>query len=321
MSVVASIVVCTRDRPELLARCLESLLDDTSATPRELLVIDNAPARFPAREHVARAAKAASFPVRYLLEPRLGQSNARNLGVQEAHGTLLLWTDDDVAVEPGWVDELVGAFDDEDVVAAAGRIVPAWPFPPPAWLDGPHAVHLTLHDFGSEARLLTPDETPIGANMAVRADAARGLEPPFDPTLGHRGGRFTGYDERHFFRQLAGVGSMAYRPGAVAHHHVSPARMTWDSLRRAWSSGGLGLARTERLDGEAMPGLARRFVRALRTARGATAIRRRNERGPRSSADDAWRECYAFMWAARDIERLLGRFPRLSEWVVGRLAC
>ena len=321
MTVVASIVVCTRDRPELLARCLDSLVDDPSATPRELLVVDNAPSRFPARERVERAAEAASFPVRYLLEPRLGQSNARNLAVQEARGALLLWTDDDVAVEAGWADELVRAFDDENVVAAAGRILPAWPFPPPAWLDGPHAVHLTLRDFGSAARPLAPDETPIGANMAVRATAARALDPPFDPTLGHRGDSFTGYDERHFFRQLGGAGSIVYRPGAVAHHHVSPARMTWDSLRRAWSSGGLGLARMERLDGDAMPGLPRRFVRALRTARGATAIRKANGNGPQSSAEDAWRECYAFMWAARDIERLLGRFPRLAEWVVGRLAC
>lgn len=321
MSLVASIVVCTRDRPELLDRCLASLVADTSSTSRELLVVDNAPARFPAAAAVERAAKAAPFPVRYVLEPRLGLSHARNRALREVRGEVVLWTDDDVAVEPGWADELVRAFDDPGVVAAAGRILPAWPYPPPAWLDGPHAVHLTLEDLGTTARLLSSDETPTGANMAFRTAAGRALGTPFDPSLGHRGSLCTGYEERRFFRRLAAAGATAYRPAAIAHHHISPARMSWDSLRHAWTSGGLGLARAERLDGEELPGLARRLVRALRTARGATTIRRRNERGPQSSADDAWREFYAFMWAGRDIERLLGRFPRLSEWVVGRLAC
>ena len=43
------------------------------------------------------AKHAAALPLRLVHEPTPGLSNARNRGIAEARGDLVLWTDDDVA--------------------------------------------------------------------------------------------------------------------------------------------------------------------------------------------------------------------------------
>ena len=72
-----SVVVCTRDRPEALTRCLESLRS-TRPRPREILVVDNAPTSDATHRLVA-----AMSDVRYVRESRPGLSIARNTGVRE----------------------------------------------------------------------------------------------------------------------------------------------------------------------------------------------------------------------------------------------
>src|SRR5437764_8670181 len=68
-----SVVVCTRNRPDQLQLCLESLLQ-LSTKPAEILVVDNAPSDERTRRVCER------LPVRYVLEPLPGQSRARNRG-------------------------------------------------------------------------------------------------------------------------------------------------------------------------------------------------------------------------------------------------
>ena len=71
-----SVVVCTRNRPDQLRLCLESLLA-LATEPREIVVVDNAPSDDRTRE------VCAALPVRYVLEPLPGQSRARNRGILE----------------------------------------------------------------------------------------------------------------------------------------------------------------------------------------------------------------------------------------------
>src|SRR5262249_59818429 len=99
-----SVVVCTRDRPEALARCLASLRS-SRARPRELLVVDNASSGDGTQRVVA------GIPgVRYLREPRPGLAIARNTGVRATTGALVAFTDDDVVVDPNWLSHLARPF-------------------------------------------------------------------------------------------------------------------------------------------------------------------------------------------------------------------
>lgn len=56
-------------------------------------------------------------------EKRGGPSIARNMGISEAKGEIVVITDDDVHVSPRWLDNLVNSFDD-GVLMVGGQILP-----------------------------------------------------------------------------------------------------------------------------------------------------------------------------------------------------
>jgi len=68
------------------------------------------------------ATPTASWPpgpgVRYAVEPRPGLGWARNRALAEASGEILAFTDDDVVVDPGWVEALAAVFQEDAQVGA-----------------------------------------------------------------------------------------------------------------------------------------------------------------------------------------------------------
>src|SRR6516225_4946999 len=100
-----SVVVASRDRPELLRRMLATLLPQLQALDGDFEVIvvdDGSSPPYPAE--LALAARIVRGAGR-------GPARARNLGAREARGEIVAFTDDDVSIEPGWVDALLGYFD------------------------------------------------------------------------------------------------------------------------------------------------------------------------------------------------------------------
>jgi glycosyltransferase involved in cell wall biosynthesis len=317
----ASIVVSTRNRAELLEGSLDSLLAAQPSVDCELIVVDNASTDQTASV-VAACRERAAGPIRveYLVEDRLGLSHARNRGIAAARGDYLLFTDDDVVVEPGWVDALCAEFSEEAVVAVAGRVLPDWPSPPPRWLDWPHAGVLALTNFGDAPRDLTGDEVPLGANMAIRAAALSGSAGPFDTRLGHQGGTYFAYEEHSLFLELREAGGrFAYRPDAVVRHRIRPERMTWSGMRRASLHNGYGSRRAERLRGA--PPIPRRVSmrRLARTSAEVLRWSRRNGHRDDVAPEAAWEELRRWWDLGRWIEVLFGT-SRLGERLVERLS-
>ena len=210
-----SVLVCTRDRPEDLARCLHALRSCRNSVD-EIVVVDNG-SRSPRTETLARAAGA-----RYVREPEPGLDRARNRGFSVAQGELVLCTDDDVAVAPGWADELVRCFDDPLVMAATGLVLPAV-------LDTPARQQFELHAaFGKGMRRRTWDGTAVaatsagdvgaGASMAFRASWVRsigGFPEELDAGMPTR----SGGDTYAFYRVLRDGLRVLYEPRALAFHH------------------------------------------------------------------------------------------------------
>ncbi len=56
-------------------------------------------------------------------EKRGGPSVARNMGISEAKGDIIVITDDDVHVSPKWLENIIDSFDD-DVLMVGGQILP-----------------------------------------------------------------------------------------------------------------------------------------------------------------------------------------------------
>ena len=112
-------VVATLDRPEDLRECLRCLVTQASARPVEIIVVDNNP------DSNLTPPVVAEFPGVVLVEERRrGLAYARNRGVVASRGEIVVATDDDVTMPPGWLGRLVAPFAQPDVMVVTGNIVP-----------------------------------------------------------------------------------------------------------------------------------------------------------------------------------------------------
>lgn len=81
-------------------------------------MVDNAPDDQKAQEC------AAHWGARYVVEPVVGASRARNRGAWESEAEVVAYLDDDSVPEPGWLLGVAGEFEDPRVMAVAGRVLP-----------------------------------------------------------------------------------------------------------------------------------------------------------------------------------------------------
>ncbi len=222
-----SVVIPTRNRASLLADCLESLTAQRSATPFEIVVVDNASTdRTP---EVAAEAAARDPRVRVVREARLGRAPALNAGVAAALGSLLIFTDDDMIVQPGFVQGYLGFFADrraEELIVAGGAIHPVpqdreWP----SWFADRAARSLVFVDWG-DRRALEATESVWGGNTAVPRRVFERLGA-WDDDLGVRDGTrpATGRPELNEdiefqTRVRAAGGEVWFVPDAVVHHRT-----------------------------------------------------------------------------------------------------
>src|SRR3954471_21229784 len=99
----ASVVVPTRDRARYLAVALDSVLPQARAMDAEVLVVLDGP-------DAESAAVASARDARVIAHARSrGLNAARNTGIAETSGELVVFVDDDVEVRPGWLDALLAA--------------------------------------------------------------------------------------------------------------------------------------------------------------------------------------------------------------------
>ena len=225
-----SIVICTRDRPEQLERCLHSL-QALSQPPQQIVVVDNAPRSAATKQLVAQ------FPsIEYVLEPRPGLSVARNTGIAHSTADLVVFTDDDVVVHSGWLLGLRRGFTDSIVMAVTGLMLPA---------ELESEAQIIFHRGGGDSgwgfRARTYDAqfldeikargAPVwrigaGANMAFRREVFDRLGN-FDERLG-AGASGCSEDSEMWYRVLAEGYSCRYEPSAVIYHYH---RKDLDSLK------------------------------------------------------------------------------------------
>jgi len=239
-----TVAVCTRNRPDDLARCLEAIaeLDYPSF---EVVVVDNAPSD-DRTEQLVRG----RFPqVRYVREPRPGLSNARNRAIAEARGEIVAFTDDDVVVDRGWVGAIARVFaENPGVVGLTGLVVPLE-------LETEAQILFEVHGGfgrgfarqlyryqpghpGTQATYQGTGRFGTGANMAYRRSLFAQIGG-FDPALGVGTSTQGGEDLEMFFRLLRAGHTLAYEPAAMVRHRH---RRDYDALRRQLENNGLALA-------------------------------------------------------------------------------
>ncbi len=119
-----SVVVCTRERPVILSTCL-SHLRQLRHPHIEFIIVDNAPTTEETKDCFRRVVGDDSR-FRYVREDAPGLSRARNRGLQEATGSHVAFTDDDVRVDSWWLHGLTAGFGrDPAAGCVTGSVPPA----------------------------------------------------------------------------------------------------------------------------------------------------------------------------------------------------
>src|SRR5712671_6141425 len=128
-----SIVIATYNRAAMLRDTLESLSHLQASGPWEVIVVDNnSPDN--TREIVQAAAPTFPVPLRYAFEREQGRSAALNCGFRMAEGEIIVTTDDDVRVEPDWLDHIEFGLAAKQCDYVGGRVAPLWECEPPPWI-------------------------------------------------------------------------------------------------------------------------------------------------------------------------------------------
>ncbi|MGH7819588.1 MAG: glycosyltransferase family 2 protein [Candidatus Binatia bacterium] len=209
---LVSVVVPTRNRCHLLARCLTALAAQ-DYSPFEVVVVDDHSSDETAR--VLSSFREGSLRLRWLRNDRqCGANPSRNRAIRASEGELIALLDDDCIAEPAWLGRLVAGFVSERVAAVTGTIVD-----PPAQniydlaFRGTHRVHGRTH----ASRL-------VGGNLCVRRRFVEaGLDEDravmrVDTTVSGRG------DEEGLFLRLRAQGyEQRIAPDAIVlheHHHT-----------------------------------------------------------------------------------------------------
>lgn len=207
-----TVAVCTRNRPDELLRCLESL-SRLDPRPGAVLVADQSDA---AEGALSREA-CPRFGATWFAPPPRGLGVSRQAALERTATPIVAFTDDDCIVHPAWVGAMAAAFARHAGAGAASGAVrrhPAMPLPSgvPSWVT----------DWGGPQEIVfrgPSDPAGIGGglNMAFRVEALR-RAGGFDPWLGAGGPLRGSEDADAFHRILLQGGEVVYTPDAIVSH-------------------------------------------------------------------------------------------------------
>lgn len=220
------IALATRDRPQMLRECVDSLFAQVlpESVKPSIVIVENSEQskRRPLCEELARIAP-APWSVTYVHEPKLGIPIARNRSLEVALELAPDWIafiDDDETAEPSWLANMVEASTLHNADVFQGPVDYRFGADAPGWL--PRKVSRRRP---TGTRL----ETAFTNNVMMRAEIARcGLR--FDESM-----RFTGGSDSDFFFRAAEKGwILRWANDAVVREVVQPSRLTMSwQLERA----------------------------------------------------------------------------------------
>ncbi len=265
-----SVLIPSRERPDRLRRCLDSVL--ACEYPNELvtvLVVDNAPQTDATRRLVEEYAGRAK--VGYVREDAPGSASARNRGLREVDTEVVAMTDDDVLVDRHWLTEIARTFAEfPEAAVVSGLLLP---------LELDTQAQLWFEEYGGfsrgfERRIFDLDSHwprdealypwtaglfGTGNNFSFRTAALREIGG-FDPALGNGTPALGGVDSEVLLRTVLTGHTVVYEPRAIVLHAHRP---DYEGLRRQVYAYGAGLSAYYLKTLLANPSLIKDFARKL----------------------------------------------------------
>jgi glycosyltransferase involved in cell wall biosynthesis len=232
---ILSIIICTRDRNELLKKCLNSLVTKSiNKNLYEVQVIDNLPST--ECQTLVNSFKNRIPNLHYYIEEEIGLSNARNCGLKKAKSKYVAYIDDDALADPHWVSEILKFIKQhKDVAAFGGPYYSYSDEPIPDW----YPENVLNYDLGNKTKKINIGKEWLnGTNMIFKKDLLLKYHG-FNNKLGMRG-KSLGYGEETelLLRLKKDNIPVYYSPDIKVKHHLPKRKISlfW-LLKNSYISG------------------------------------------------------------------------------------
>ena len=232
MTPPVSAIIATVGRPELLRLCLESLAKQTVRIA-EVVVVHCGSDSETLEVTKARHWREAGFDVRYFHHPERNCARQRNFAISQAKHDYLLLIDDDVEVDPYWVEELFKPiWADPAVGATMGRLINQ-PMASPTffWRLYRRLLHGQVEGFkpGKLIGAALPNGFPTTAEQPIPCEwiggGASALRRDAFESVGGFASFFTGSspgEDLDLGYRLSRKWKVFYVPAAKCVHHQAP---------------------------------------------------------------------------------------------------
>lgn len=225
----ASVIMCTYNRDKYIYNVLKSIADNKISTDQyEIVLVNNNSNDNTEAECNRFTNDYPNVKFRYFIEKNQGLSYARNRGIQEAQGDILVYVDDDALINDEYLQTYIQFLDSHpEIDAAGGPILPKYETEEPSWMSTFTRQLITGKLYlGDKVREFPSQSFPGGGNAAYRKSVFDkvGL---FNVELGRKGDSLIGAEEKDIFDKMTTLGMrFFYLPNAILYHLIPEKKLT-----------------------------------------------------------------------------------------------
>jgi glycosyltransferase involved in cell wall biosynthesis len=224
-----SLIICTRNRGQQLACCLDFVKNIEFGRSWELIVVDNGSTDCTA-EVVHSFIKTIEIRGRYIVEPHQGKSNALNTGLTAANGEIIVFVDDDCYPSIDFLSQIWSRFRDPSVGYITGRVMLH------DSRDYPATINESITPLTYPGRSFVWPGAVQGGNVAFRRQVLveiGGFDPLFGP-----GSLFKSAEDVEVASRVSAIGWKGeYRPEMIVRHHHGRKKSDMPRLMRDYGIG------------------------------------------------------------------------------------
>ncbi len=220
-----SILICTYNRADILAECLQSLTKQTAAPQDvEVLVINNNSTDDTQQVSEQFIGKVPNL--RIVVETQQGLSYARNRGYAEARADWVLYLDDDALASENLVERAIWTIENYDYQMFGGVALPWYKYPKPAWYKDQYVATNEL-PYATVSKI-HGNQYAIGCIMVIKKSLFEKYGG-FDVRLGMTGKTIAYNEEIELQQRFRKHGiAIAHDPELIIYHLVAPYKLTVD---------------------------------------------------------------------------------------------
>ena len=225
-----SVIICTYNREKYIYNVLKSVAENNlSHKDYEIVLVNNNCSDNTETECQRFQQDYPDIQFQYLIETQQGLSYARNCGIQNAQGDILVYVDDDATVNKEYLKTYNEFFNrNSKAVAAGGPIIPNYEGGlEPEWMSHYTRQLITGKLYlGEKEKEFPSGAFPGGGNAAYRKSVFEEIGL-FNVELGRKGDSLIGAEEKDLFDKMTSRGmKFYYLPTAILYHSIPDKKLT-----------------------------------------------------------------------------------------------